>query len=58
MKKLKKISKSKGNGITIDEWLKYASPESLSLFMYQNQKEQKKLYNEIVSKAVDEYPFY
>ena len=50
-----KISKSKGNGITIDEWLKYASPESLSLFMYQNPKRAKKLYNEIVSKAVDEY---
>ena len=31
-----KISKSKGNGITIDQWLKYASPESLSLYMYQN----------------------
>jgi len=36
-----KISKSKGNGITIDQWLKYASPESLSLYMYQTQKEQK-----------------
>ena len=33
-----KISKSKGNGITIDQWLEYASPESLSLYMYQNQK--------------------
>ena len=50
-----KISKSKGNGITIDQWLKYASPESLSLFMYQNPKRAKKLYNEIVSKTVDEY---
>ena len=50
-----KISKSKGNGITIDEWLKYASPESLSLFMYQNPKRAKKLYKEIVPKAVDEY---
>jgi len=36
-----KISKSKGNGITIEEWLKYASPESLSLYMYQNPREQK-----------------
>jgi lysyl-tRNA synthetase class 1 len=50
-----KISKSKGNGITIDKWLKYASPESLSLYMYQNPKRAKKLYNEIVPKAVDEY---
>jgi len=50
-----KISKSKGNGITIDEWLNYASPESLSLFMYQNPKRAKKLYKEIVPKAVDEY---
>jgi len=50
-----KISKSKGNGITIDEWLNYASPESLSMFMYQNPKRAKKLYKEIVSKTVDEY---
>jgi lysyl-tRNA synthetase class 1 len=50
-----KISKSKGNGITINQWLKYASPESLSLYMYQNPKRAKKLYNEIVPKAVDEY---
>jgi lysyl-tRNA synthetase, class I len=50
-----KISKSKGNGITIDQWLEYASPESLSLYMYQNPKRAKKLYNEIVLKAVDEY---
>jgi lysyl-tRNA synthetase class 1 len=50
-----KISKSKGNGITINQWLEYASPESLSLFMYQNPKRAKKLYKEIVPKAVDEY---
>jgi len=50
-----KISKSKGNGITIEEWLKYASPESLSLFMYQNPKRAKKLYSDVVPKAVDEY---
>ena len=53
-----KISKSKGNGITIDQWLKYASPESLSLYMYQNPKRAKKLYKEIVPKAVDEYLDY
>ena len=50
-----KISKSKGNGITIDQWLSYASPQSLSLYMYQNPKRAKKLYKEIVSKAVDDY---
>ncbi len=50
-----KISKSRGNGITIDQWLKYASPESLSLYMYQNPKRAKKLYADVVPKAVDEY---
>jgi lysyl-tRNA synthetase class 1 len=53
-----KISKSKGNGITIYQWLEYASPESLSLYMYQNPKRAKKLYNDIVPKAVDEYLDY
>ncbi len=50
-----KISKSKGNGVTIEQWLEYASPESLSMFMYQNPKRAKKLYKQIVPKAVDEY---
>ena len=50
-----KISKSKGNGITIEQWLKYASPESLCLYMYQNPKRAKKLYADVVPKAVDEY---
>ena len=50
-----KISKSKGNGITIDQWLKYASPESLSMYMYQNPKRAKKLYDGVVPKAVDDY---
>ncbi len=50
-----KISKSKGNGITIEDWLKYASPESLSLYMYQNPRRAKKLYTDVVPKAVDEY---
>ena len=50
-----KISKSKGNGITIEQWLKFASPESLSLYMYQNPKRAKKLYANVVPKAVDEY---
>ncbi len=50
-----KISKSKGNGISIEQWLRYASPESLSLYMYPNPKRAKKLYSEIVPKTVDEY---
>ena len=50
-----KISKSKGNGISIEEWLRYASPESLALYMYPNPKRAKKLYSEIVPKTVDEY---
>jgi lysyl-tRNA synthetase class 1 len=50
-----KISKSKGNGISIEEWLRYASPESLSLYMYPNPKRAKKLYSEVVPKTVDEY---
>ena len=50
-----KISKSKGNGITIEEWLSYASPESLSLYMYLNPKRAKNLYTDVVPKAVDEY---
>lgn len=50
-----KISKSKGNGLTIEEWLTYASPESLSLYMYQNPKAAKRLYFDVIPKAVDEY---
>jgi lysyl-tRNA synthetase class 1 len=50
-----KISKSKGNGITIEQWLKYASPESLSLYMYQNPTRAKKLYSQVIPRAVDEY---
>ena len=53
-----KISKSKGNGITIEQWLRYASPESLSLYMYPNPKRAKKLYSEVVPKTVDEYLSY
>ena len=50
-----KISKSKGNGLTIEEWLRYASPESLSLFMYQNPRSAKRLYFDVIPRAVDEY---
>jgi lysyl-tRNA synthetase class 1 len=50
-----KISKSKGNGLSVDEWLSYASPESLALFMYQKPKAAKRLYFDVIPKTVDEY---
>ena len=50
-----KISKTKGNGLSIEEWLTYASPESLSLFMFTAPKKAKKLYFDIIPKTVDEY---
>ena len=50
-----KISKSKGNGLTIDEWLRYASPESLSLFMYREPKAAKRLFFDVIPRHVDEY---
>jgi lysyl-tRNA synthetase class 1 len=53
-----KISKSKGNGFTIEEWLKYAPKESLSLFMYTSPQKAKKLYLEIVPQFVDDYLTY
>ncbi|MEM1430494.1 MAG: lysine--tRNA ligase [Pseudomonadota bacterium] len=50
-----KISKSKGNGLTIDEWLAYAPTESLSQFMFGKPKTAKRLYFDVIPKAVDEY---
>lgn len=50
-----KISKSSGNGISMDEWLSYASTESLSYFMYQKPKTAKRLYFDVIPRAVDEY---
>ena len=50
-----KISKSSGNGISIDQWLTYASLESLSYFMYQKPKTAKRLHFDVIPKAVDEY---
>ena len=50
-----KISKSKGNGLTIDEWLSYASTESLSYFMFLKPKTAKRMYFDVIPKAVDEY---
>ncbi len=50
-----KISKSKGNGLTIDEWLTYADTNSLSLYMFNKPREAKRLYFDVVPRAVDEY---
>jgi lysyl-tRNA synthetase class 1 len=50
-----KISKSKGNGLTIEEWLRYASPESLSLFMYREPRAAKRLYFDVIPRQVDDY---
>ena len=50
-----KISKSKGNGLTIDEWLTYAPPESLSLYMFQSPRKAKRLYFDVIPKNVEEY---
>ena len=50
-----KISKSKGNGLAIEDWLKYAEPSSLSYFMYQKPKSAKRLHFDVIPRAVDEY---
>ena len=50
-----KISKSKGNGLTIDEWLTYAPAESLALYMFQKPRAAKRLYFDVIPRAVDEY---
>ena len=50
-----KISKSKGNGISIDDWLKYSIEESLAMFMYQRPTTAKKLYFDVIPKNTDEY---
>ncbi len=51
----KKISKSTGNGITVDEWLRYAPTESMSLYMFQSPNKAKKLFFDVIPKNVDEY---
>lgn len=53
-----KISKSKGNGISVEQWLAYSAPESLALFMFQKPKTAKRLYFDIIPKEVDEYVAY
>ncbi len=51
----RKISKSKGNGLTMEEWLRYGTPESLAYYMYQSPKSAKRLYFDVIPKATDEY---
>ncbi len=50
-----KISKSKGNGLTIDDWLTYAAPESLSLYMFGKPTAAKRLFFDVIPRAVDDY---
>ena len=50
-----KISKSRGNGLTIDEWLRYGSRESLSLFMFNAPRRAKRLYFDVIPRQVDDY---
>jgi lysyl-tRNA synthetase class 1 len=50
-----KISKSKGNGLSVDEWLRYAPPESLGQYMFNQPNRAKRLYFDVIPKAVDEY---
>lgn len=50
-----KISKTKGNGLTMDEWLRYGAPESLSYYVFQSPKSAKKLYFDVIPRATDEY---
>ena len=50
-----KISKTKGNGLTMEEWLRYGTPQSLAYYMYQSPKSAKRLYFDVIPKATDEY---
>jgi len=50
-----KISKSKGNGLSVEEWLRYAPQESLGQFMYNAPQRAKRLYFDVIPRAVDEY---
>lgn len=50
-----KISKTKGNGLTMDEWLAFGTPESLAYYIFQSPKSAKRLHRDVVPKAADEY---
>ena len=53
--KNQKISKSKGNGLSMEDWLRYGTPESLDYYMFQSPKSAKRLYFDVIPKAADEY---
>jgi len=50
-----KISKSKGNGLTMEDWLRYGAPESLAYYMFQSPRSAKRLFFDVIPKAADEY---
>ena len=50
-----KISKSKGNGLSVEQWLKYAPPESLAQFMYHAPQRAKRLFFDVIPRAADDY---
>jgi lysyl-tRNA synthetase class 1 len=50
-----KISKSRGNGLSVEEWLRYAPPETLAMFMYQKPRAAKRLYFDVIPRTVDDY---
>jgi lysyl-tRNA synthetase class 1 len=50
-----RISKSKGNGLTIDDWLRYGTPESMTYYMFQSPRSAKRLYFDVIPRATDEY---
>jgi lysyl-tRNA synthetase, class I len=51
----KKISKSKGNGLSVEEWLRYGTPESLAYYMYQAPRRARRLYFDVIPRAIDDY---
>jgi len=51
----RKISKSKGNGLTMEQWLRYGTPESLSWYMFQSPKSAKSLHFNVIPRAIDDY---
>ncbi|AHC73900.1 lysyl-tRNA synthetase [Candidatus Endolissoclinum faulkneri L5] len=50
-----KISKSKGNGLSVEQWIKYGPPESLALFMYKQPQRAKRIHFHVIPKTIDEY---
>jgi lysyl-tRNA synthetase, class I len=51
----RKISKSKGNGLSVEEWLRYGTPESLAYYMYQAPRRARRLYFDVIPRAIDDY---